>query len=119
MNQFNLCEVLAEISLVLFCILVIFTKLANIWINVRWVMEFLPRVSNFSEIFTQNNTNPILSDSEAALKFEFCMLKNTTQADFQLKISTPGIVATIRSFGKKVMKLQSGCKWISKIPLRG
>ena len=28
------------------------------------------------------NTNPILLDSGAALKFEFCMLKNTTQADF-------------------------------------
>ena len=28
------------------------------------------------------NANPILSDSGAALKFEFCMLKNTTQADF-------------------------------------
>ena len=28
------------------------------------------------------NTNPILSDSGVALKFEFCMLKNTSQADF-------------------------------------
>ena len=28
------------------------------------------------------NANPKVSDSGAAMKFEFCMLKNTTQADF-------------------------------------
>ena len=48
------------------------------------------------------NANPALSDSEATLKFEFCMLKNTTHTDFQLKISTPGILAAIRSYGKRL-----------------
>ena len=48
-----------------------------------------------------NNTNPVFSDSGAPLKFEFWMLKNTTQADFQLKISTPGIPMTIRSSEKR------------------
>ena len=66
-----------------------------------------------------NNTNPVLSDSGAPLKFAFCMLKNTTQADFQLKISTPGILAAIRSSGKKVTKLQLRCEWISKTFLHG
>ena len=28
------------------------------------------------------NANPKVSDSGAAIKFEFCMLKNTTHADF-------------------------------------
>ena len=28
------------------------------------------------------NANPLLSDAGAAMKFEFCMLKNTAQADF-------------------------------------
>ena len=46
------------------------------------------------------NTNLVLSDSGATLKFKFCTLKNTTHTDFQLKISTPGILAAIRSFGK-------------------
>ena len=31
---------------------------------------------------TPSNANPKVSDSGAAMKFEFCMLKNTTQADF-------------------------------------
>ena len=53
------------------------------------------------------------------MKFEFCMLKKTTQADFQLKISTLGILAAIRSSGKKVVKSQHLCEWISKIPLHG
>ena len=65
------------------------------------------------------NANHVLSDSGAPLKFAFCMLKNTTQADFQLKISTPGILAAIRSSEKKVIKLQHWCEWISKIPFRG
>ena len=26
---------------------------------------------------------------------------------------------TVRSFGEKVMKLQCGCEWLSKISLRG
>ena len=39
-------------------------------------------------------------------KYEFCMLKNTTQANFQLKISIPGILAVIRISGKKVTKLK-------------
>ena len=43
------------------------------------------------------NTNLVLSDSGATLKFKFCTLKNTTHIDFQLKISTPGILAAIRS----------------------
>ena len=72
-----------------------------------------------TKVVAYTNTNPVLSDSGAPLKFSFCMLKNTTQADFQLKISTPGIVAAIRSSGKKVMKLQCWCEWISKIPLHG
>ena len=65
------------------------------------------------------SANPVLPDSGAPLKFAFCMLKNTTQADFQLKISTPGILAAIRSSGKKVVKSQHRCEWISKILLRG
>ena len=65
------------------------------------------------------NTNPVLSDSGAPLKFAFCMLKNTTQADFQLKIPTRGILAAIRSSRKKVTKLQLRCERISKIPLFG
>ena len=28
------------------------------------------------------NANPLLLDAGAAMKFEFCMLKNTAQADF-------------------------------------
>ena len=48
------------------------------------------------------------------MKFEFCMLKNTTQADFYLKISTPGIVAAIRSSGKKFWKYNTGVKGIQK-----
>ena len=55
------------------------------------------------------NANPILSDLGAALKFEFCMLKNNTQADFQLKISTPGILAAVRRSGEEVIKLQIWC----------
>ena len=31
---------------------------------------------------SNNNANPKVSDSRAAMKFEFCMLKYTTQADF-------------------------------------
>ena len=30
----------------------------------------------------RSNASPKVSDSGAAMKFEFCMLKNTTQADF-------------------------------------
>ena len=67
------------------------------------------------------NTSPnlVLSDSEIPPKFQFCMQKNTTQADFQLNFSTPGILAAIRSPGETVMKLQHCCEWISKIPLHG
>ena len=61
-----------------------------------------------------SNANPVLSDSGAP-----CMLKNTTQANFQLTISTPGILVVIRSSWKKVTKLKLWCEWISKIPLRG
>ena len=41
------------------------------------------------------NANPVLSDSGAPLKLAFSMLKNTTQANFQLKISTPEILAAV------------------------
>ena len=54
------------------------------------------------------NTNPVISDSGAPLKFKFCMLKNTTQADFQLKISTPGIMADIKSSRKRLYFNTSG-----------
>ena len=60
------------------------------------------------------NTNPVISDSGAPLKFKFCMLKNTTQADFQLKISTPGILAAIRSSGKKLQNYNSGVNGFQK-----
>ena len=49
-----------------------------------------------------NNTHPVLSDSGATLKFQFCMLKNTSHTDFQLKFSIPGILAAIISSGKKL-----------------
>ena len=75
--------------------------------------------ASFSQEAITVNTNLVLPDSGALLKFAFCMLKNTTQADFQLKISTPGILAAIRSSEKKVIKLQHWCEWISKIPFRG
>ena len=79
------------------------------------------RLYGLVEIFLRLCTvvQTVLSDSGAPLKFAFCMLKNTTQADFQLKISTPGILAAIRSSGEKVIKLQCWCEWISKIPFRG
>ena len=48
------------------------------------------------------------------MKFEFCMLKNTTQADFQLKISTPGIVAANRSSRKKFSKYNTGVNGFQK-----
>ena len=68
-------------------------------------LNFLTKQSKIGFAFTEEkaratNTNLVLSDSGATLKFKFCMLKNTTHADFQLKISTPGILAAIRSFGK-------------------
>ena len=37
---------------------------------------------HFHGTYLENNTNPVLLDSGAPLKCEFCMLKNTTQADF-------------------------------------
>ena len=61
-----------------------------------------------------NNTNQVLSDSGATLKFKFCMLKNTTHADFQLKISTPGILAAIRSFGKILWNYSTGVNGFQK-----
>ena len=56
------------------------------------------------------STNPVLSDSGAPLKFTFCMLKNTTQADFQLKISTPGILA----LGKRLQNYNFGANGFQK-----
>ena len=50
------------------------------------------------------NTHLVLSDSGATLKFQFCMLKNTSHTDFQLKFSIPGILAAIISSGKKLWK---------------
>ena len=49
------------------------------------------------------------------MKFKFCMLKNTTQADFQLKISIPGILSVIRSSGKKLQNYNSGVNGFQKI----
>ena len=66
-----------------------------------------------------NSANPVLSDSKVLLKFAFCMLKNNTQADFQLKISTPGILAAVRRSGEEVIKIQIWCDLFCKIPLRG
>ena len=43
------------------------------------------------------------------------MLKNTTQADFQLKISTPGIVAANRSSRKKFSKYNIGVNRFQKL----
>ena len=56
----------------------------------------------WSILLVQVNTNLVLSDSGATLKFKFCTLKNTTHTDFQLKISTPGILGAIRSSGKSL-----------------
>ena len=61
------------------------------------------------------NTNPVLSDSGATLKFEFCMLKNITHADFQLKIWTPGILAAIRSSVKRLWNYNTGVNGFQKI----
>ena len=41
------------------------------------------------------NTNPDLADSGATLKFEFCMLKSTTQTNFQLETSILGILGAV------------------------
>ena len=65
------------------------------------------------------SANPVLSDSKVLLKFAFCMLKNNTQDDFQLKISTPGILAAVRRSGEEVIKIQIWCDLFCKIPLRG
>ena len=42
------------------------------------------------------------------------MLKNTTQADFQLKISTPGIVAANRRSRNKFSKYNTGVNGFQK-----
>ena len=69
---------------------------------------------NYTYSLLNNNTNLVLSDSGATLKFKFCMLKNTTHADFQLKISTPGILAAIRSFGKILWNYSTGVNGFQK-----
>ena len=48
------------------------------------------------------NTNPVVSDSGATLKLQLSSSKNTSHTDFQLKFSTPGILAAIISSGKKL-----------------
>ena len=48
------------------------------------------------------NTNLVHSNSGATLKFELFVLKNTTHSNFQVKISTPGILAAIRSSVKRL-----------------
>ena len=47
------------------------------------------KVIRYTCLVLHTSANPVLSDSGAPMKFTFCMLKNTTQADFQLKMSTP------------------------------
>ena len=68
---------------------------------------------SFSETVS-TNTNLVLSDSGATLKFKFCTLKNTTHTNFQLKISTPGILAAIRSSGKSLWNYSTGVNGFQK-----
>ena len=61
------------------------------------------------------NANPLLSEAGAAMKFEFCMLKNTAQADFLLKISTPGIVAANGRSRNKFSKYNTSVNGFQKL----
>ena len=60
------------------------------------------------------NTNPVVSDSGATLKFQFSSLKNTSHTDFQLNFSTPGILVAIRSTGKKLQEYITGVNGFQK-----
>ena len=60
------------------------------------------------------NTNPVLSDSGATLKFEFCTLKNITHTDFQQKIWTPGILVAIRRSVKRLWNYNTSVKGSQK-----
>ena len=61
-----------------------------------------------------DNTNPVVSDSGATLKFQFSSLKNTSHTDFQLNFSTPGILVAIRSTGKKLKEYITGVNGFQK-----
>ena len=50
---------------------------------------------------------------------EILHVKNTTKADFQLKISTPEIVAAIRNSGKEIIKVQHQSERITTTFLHG
>ena len=60
------------------------------------------------------NTNPVVSDSGATLKFQFSSLKNISHTDFQLNFSTPGILVAIRSTGKKLQEYITGVNGFQK-----
>ena len=92
-----------------------------VFIHFCWTWSFL--LSNkltLNEAFvcfdltTNTNTNLILSDSGAPLKLKFCMLKNTTQADFQLKISTPRIVQPLETLRKRLWSYNDGMNGFQK-----
>ena len=86
------------------------------------LVDYLATIMNFEmnqDNWACTSANPVLSDSKVLLKFAFCMLKNNTQADFQLKISTPGILAAVRRSGEEVIKIQIWFDLFCKIPLRG
>ena len=70
--------------------------------------------ARFSYDILSGNTNPVVSDSGATLKFQFSSLKNTSHTDFQLNFSTPGILVAIRSTGKKLQEYITGVNGFQK-----
>ena len=56
------------------------------------------------------NTNPLFSDSRATLKFQFCMLKNTSHSDFHLlEYWRP-----LEALEKKLLKYNNGVNGFQK-----